>query len=272
MSSEISTQLPSPYDVNNDKELCPVCRESEIQTRFLPCIHVICEPCLQDLIKCSEGNTFKCPLCRKEYYVDTLAPVKIRQYGEQNNLYAETFFSSQGNLTTISERVQNADRDRRLADRVIRGYDPRINQRRHTHAVSSNESECARCVCKPCIQVVGFVCMLHLILVAIVRFILGMFMVFTIGTWNGVAIFEIVKGATDFIFAITLCLEGSCRYLKHLSLVLVLASVIVTGFGTYAILTDDFNGTFIAWYTIMDWLVIFCIILYICVCFFIKQN
>jgi hypothetical protein len=45
--------------------------------------------------------------------------VKTRQYGEQNNHYAETSFSSQGNLTTISERNEAAG-DRRLADRVIR--------------------------------------------------------------------------------------------------------------------------------------------------------
>ncbi|XP_060561356.1 E3 ubiquitin ligase TRIM40-like [Ruditapes philippinarum] len=138
MSSEDSTELPIPNDGKDDKELCPVCCESEIRTRFLPCIHIICEPCLQNLIKCSEGNTFKCPLCRKEYYVDTFAPVKSRQYGEQNNHYEETSFSSQRNLTTISERVQNADR--RLADWVIRSHnDSRINQRPHTY--SNNGSE-----------------------------------------------------------------------------------------------------------------------------------
>jgi hypothetical protein len=62
-------------------------------------------------------------------------------------------------------------------------------------------------------------------------FTTAMYMVFTIGTWNGVAIFEILKGATDFIFATTLWQEVKCRYVKHFLLVLVLVSVIVTGFG-----------------------------------------
>ncbi|XP_060591752.1 uncharacterized protein LOC132746564 isoform X2 [Ruditapes philippinarum] len=241
MSSEIRIQLPVPNDVETDKELCPVCREREIRTRFLPCIHMICEPCLQDLIKCSEGNTFKCPLCRKEYYVDTFAPVKTRQYGEQNNHYAETSFSSQGILTTISERVEAAG-DRRLADRVIRSNNgPAINQRPQTY--SYNKSECV--CCRSCIKAAAFgVCMLHLILVAIARVLLGLFSGPFTSTWNGCVISQMLKGASDFIIAITLWRNVKCRYRTHF------------------IWTECFFGDFLGWYIIVDWLMIFCITLY----------
>ncbi|XP_060561354.1 uncharacterized protein LOC132721117 [Ruditapes philippinarum] len=205
-----------PNDVHNDNTFCPVCLESGTQPKFLPCTitHMICEPCLQNLIKCSDGRTFKCPICRKEYTVDTFAPVQSRQYGEQNNHYVETSFSSQGNFTTISERVQN-EGDRRLADRMIRSHsDSRINERPETY--SNNRSGCGwGCCCQWCIiAVASAVCILHLCFVAIYRFISGTYV-----TWSG-----------------------------------------------------DYHGTIIAWYTVMDWFVIFCIILYKSVYFFIKQN
>jgi hypothetical protein len=48
---------------------------------------------------------------------------------------------------------------------------------------------------------------------------------------GGVAIFEIVKGATDFIIAITLWQIVNCLDLKYFTSVLIMASAILTGFG-----------------------------------------
>jgi hypothetical protein len=56
-------------------------------------------------------------------------------------------------------------------------------------------------------------------------------MVCTVQEWHGVGIFEILKGASDLVFLITLWRGAKCRYCKYLSLVLTLASVTVTGFG-----------------------------------------
>ncbi|XP_060591780.1 tripartite motif-containing protein 2-like [Ruditapes philippinarum] len=146
-NSALHTHLPSPNDATNNKASCPVCLESGIPPRFLPCIHVICDPCLQKLITSSEENTFKCPICRKVYPSDAFAHVGSRQYRQT----AETSFSSQGNLPTISERVQSTE-DRELGYRVIR--DSRINQRPQTHVFYNNESECV--CCRSCIKTMAF--------------------------------------------------------------------------------------------------------------------
>ncbi|XP_060591711.1 uncharacterized protein LOC132746539 [Ruditapes philippinarum] len=160
---------------------------------------------------------------------------------------------------TISERAQNAG-GRPLADRVIRSHnDSRINQRPQTY--SNNESECV--CCQPCRKSMELtVYILHLTVIATARFVFGLFMVGTDKVSGGVAIFEIVKGATDFIIAITLWQNVNCLDLKYFTSVLILASAILTGFGTYFILRDMLNTYYIGLYTIVDWVMIVCIIRY----------
>ncbi|XP_060561357.1 uncharacterized protein LOC132721119 [Ruditapes philippinarum] len=114
--------------------------------------------------------------------------------------------------------------------------------------------------------------MLHLTVIATARFVFGLFMVGTDKVSGDVAIFEIAKGATDIMIAITLWLWQyvNCLDLKYLPSVLIMASAILTGFGTYFILRDMLNTSFLGWYTIVDWVMIVCISRYMyCV---VKDN
>jgi hypothetical protein len=59
----------------------------------------------------------------------------------------------------------------------------------------------------------------------------GLFMVFCTDKGNRVAIFEIVKGATDFFIAMILWRDVKWHCCKYFRMVLVLASEILMGFG-----------------------------------------
>ena len=55
----------------DDKNLCPICIDSEIDTHILPCEHEICRNCF---FECLSGNKI-CPFCR----------VKIQGIKEDSN-------------------------------------------------------------------------------------------------------------------------------------------------------------------------------------------
>lgn len=64
--NQFETEAISQLKSNNKSE-CPICFEHMHGGVLLPCLHVMCKPCLEDMIETNHAKAkeLECPICRK---------------------------------------------------------------------------------------------------------------------------------------------------------------------------------------------------------------
>ncbi|XP_045208731.2 uncharacterized protein LOC123560626 [Mercenaria mercenaria] len=265
-----------------DKDECAICLDSYRQAKLLPCMHRFCEePCLKNLADSSQGNTFKCPLCRQEYIVGNSACVgQPESTPIQRSQYINgTIVSPLRDSETAPRLVQNTE-ELRIETAPARGPSylwtvPRTRDSNISYSVSE-PSTGASCV-KIC-YIGLIVCMVHCVFVGIGRLVTGIIVYDDSLTSSrsssqvSVAEFQISKGVLDILTALAITRERGRR--KVCLAVLVMGSITCLIIGstklwksTCSDTIDDFaNGfmLFSRYYSIFDWIMTVYLVVFGC--------
>ncbi|XP_060593595.1 uncharacterized protein LOC132748068 [Ruditapes philippinarum] len=233
---------------DNNGDYCAICFENYTKAEILPCKHRFCkDPCFTNLLKRSQGDILRCPLCRQSYKIESRSLINktgILRVHESVAHLEET-------IVTISQMVQ--DKNESCSSK----YKSKGESRLKFSLSSIKESDCFRCL----VNLSVIVLFIHCLFVGLGRITAGFYQIEKTSQLEdvlvSVAIFQIAEGFLNSIIITTLLLGNNVR--RKCFPVLVLVSVICLTYGSTTLWTVSSNNIFVLvsrYYSVFDWVMI----------------
>lgn len=125
--------------INQENFQCSLCLEVYSKPRTLPCLHSFCHDCLLKYLEGFSGqNTYKCPMCLKDFEVDPTVSENVVKWMEQK-------FPVNFTLALISDQCREQNNARGL----MRLCEPCLNDSAEATAVAYC-LDCREQLCKLC--------------------------------------------------------------------------------------------------------------------------
>jgi len=117
---------------------CPICSETFVDTRLLPCIHTFCLRCITSFAGEKAGDKVSCPLCRKEFAIPDGGMSKLPK-----NYFVEKFLEAK-NLASILCQIDSVCDVCADNEEILEGGQKRASKAA-VYCISCRKNMCKQC-------------------------------------------------------------------------------------------------------------------------------